>query len=234
MEYMDSKSMERQFWKQVRVPVLIVLLMYLAFGLEFLLPGDLHYLGVYPRKLEGMVGILTAPFVHGDWSHIHSNAFSFLFLSGMVFVLYPRIAPRVYILIHLLTGLFVWLMARSVFHIGASGVVYGLVSFIFWMGIFRKNLRSVIPALIVLMLYGSFFEGVLPNQEGISWESHLLGGVAGLIVAYLLRNQWERVEILEKEQQEALTLRNNSERETFFLPRDVFELGKDEYPNDQQ
>ncbi|MEO1437779.1 MAG: rhomboid family intramembrane serine protease, partial [Bacteroidota bacterium] len=105
---------------------------------------------------------------------------------------------------------------------------YGFVAFLFWMGIFRKNLRSIIPALVVLMLYGSFFQGVLPNQEGISWESHLLGAIAGLITAYLLKNQWEAEEILEKRQQEAIQHRNSLETKTYFLPRNVFNPEQDQ------
>ena len=127
-------------------------------------------------------------------------------------------------MIYLLTGLSVWLFGRSVFHIGLSGVVYGLVSFVFWNGIFRRNIKSIILALIVTFLYSGFFMGILPNQEGISWESHLLGGLIGIFTSF-----WYKDEI-EKDEQKVVPSweREPQKEETFFLNRDIFEKTKEE------
>ena len=118
----------------------------------------------------------------------------------------------------------VWMFARNVFHIGASGVVYGLVSFIFWNGIFRRSLQSIILALIVTILYSGYFAGILPNQEGISWESHLLGGIVGIFVAYYFK---EELEADEKEKPASWELEQESEKLPFLNP-DSFEKTRQE------
>jgi membrane associated rhomboid family serine protease len=102
---------------------------------------------------------------------------------------YPKIAFRLFILIALLTGLLVWLFARGgTYHIGASGVVYGIAAFLFFSGFFRKDKLSMVIALIVALFYGSMVWGVLPLQKGVSWESHLLGGIVGVVLAYLFKD----------------------------------------------
>ena len=146
-----------------------------------------------------------------------------LVLSVMIIYFYPRVANRSMLMIYVLTGLAVWIFGRRVFHIGASGVVYGLVSFVFWMGIFRRSLKSIILALIVTVLYSGYFLGILPNQEGISWESHLLGGIVGIFTAYWFKEQIELDEEVQKPSWE-----NEPTRKQYFLDRDVFEKTKAE------
>ena len=108
-----------------------------------------------------------------------------------------------------------------------AGVVYGLVSFIFWSGIFRRNIKSIVLALIILLLYSGMFLGVLPNQPGISWESHLIGGIVGILVAYLFRNTLEYDE--EEPSGKALLYEDAAESDgKFFLPHDTFERTKSE------
>ncbi len=148
---------------------------------------SLAWLGVYPRDWDGAIGIFTAPLIHGDLAHLMSNSVPFLVTATMLFFFYRKIAWQSFAVIYILTGALVWLFGRQVFHIGASGVVYGLVAFIFWSGIFRRDLKSIILALIVTILYSGMVAGVLPNQEGISWESHLLGAFAGIFTAYVFR-----------------------------------------------
>ena len=152
---------------------------------------DLSFLGVYPKSINGIVGIFTAPFIHGDFQHLTSNTLPFIFLSWMITYFYKEIAVKAIFLIYLLTGIMVWCFAREVYHIGASGVVYGLVAFVFWSGLFVKDIRSIVLSLIVTMLYSGMFFGVLPNQEGISWESHLFGALVGIVVAFILKSQIE-------------------------------------------
>jgi membrane associated rhomboid family serine protease len=110
----------------------------------------------------------------------------------------------------------VWVFGRPVYHIGASGVVYGLIAFIFWTGIFRRNIKSVILALIMLFMYSPMFAGILPNQPGVSWESHLLGGIAGILVAWLFKNE------IEQDEEPVESQLEDSGTEYFFN-RDVFE-----------
>ncbi|MEK7256482.1 MAG: rhomboid family intramembrane serine protease, partial [Bacteroidota bacterium] len=142
---------------------------------------------------------------------------------------YRRVGVRSMIMIYVLTGVAVWLFGRRVYHIGASGVVYGLVSFVFWSGVFRRSLKSIILALIVTFLYSSYFLGILPNQDGISWESHLLGGLVGIFAAY-----WYKEEIELDEQKQAPSWEAEQPPDAkYFLERDVFEKSKAEREQEQ-
>jgi membrane associated rhomboid family serine protease len=168
---------------------------------------DLVSVGLYPRSLFGLKGIITAPFIHSNLEHLSSNSFPLLFLGTMSFYFYPRISKRVLVLLVLMVGMMVWLFARPSFHIGASGIVYGLAAFIFFSGVFRKDVRSYALSLIILFLYGGIVEGLMPNQIGVSWESHLAGAVSGGILAYIYRNtdrdeQLQQDTFLEEESNE--------------------------------
>jgi len=126
-------------------------------------------------------------------------------------------------MVYLLTGAAVWLFGRSVYHIGASGVVYGLISFIFWSGVFRRNIKSIVLALIVTILYAGYLEGIVPLKEGVSWESHLLGAIAGIFVAYFLKSLIER----EEEIRDPWANESNEPTE-YYLARDTFEMTRSE------
>jgi membrane associated rhomboid family serine protease len=191
---------------------------------QLLTSVDLGTFGILPRELYGLRGILFAPFIHDDLPHLLSNSAPVLVLSVIMLYFYRRVATRGILMIYLLTGFAVWLFARRVFHIGASGVVYGLLSFVFWSGIFRRSIKSIILALIVTFLYSGYFWGILPNQEGISWESHLLGGLAGIFTAY-----WYKEEIeADEEGQPPSWEREDPSTEQYFLARDTFEKTKAE------
>ena len=171
--------------------------------------------GMYPRSTEGILGIFTSPLIHSNWQHLTNNSVPFLVLGVMIFLFYRRIALKSFVLIYILTGLAVWIFARDVIHIGASGVVYGLVSFVAFLGIFRRNIKSIVLSLIILFLYSGMFYGVLPNQPGISWESHLLGGIVGIIVAWIFRKQIELDEKPQYTQEETV--------KTHYFEKDIFE-----------
>ena len=144
-------------------------------------------MGILPRDMIGILGIISGPIVHANFSHLLSNTMPLLILGWAIFFFYSKVSYKSFIVIYVLTGLFVWLFARQVYHIGASGIVYGLVSFLFFSGIFRRDNKSIAIALIVTFLYGGIVWGVLPGQKGISWESHLFGGIAGIITAFIFR-----------------------------------------------
>ena len=144
-------------------------------------------MGILPRDGFGLMGIITAPLIHGDFSHLISNTFPIIVLGWIVFFFYPKISFFLFTFVYIITGLLVWLLAREVYHIGASGLVYGFVSFLFFSGIFRRDNKSVALALIITFLYGGLVWGVLPGMKGISWESHLFGAIAGLVAAYIFR-----------------------------------------------
>ncbi len=173
-------------------PALIVGLMWLVKVIELISGNELVWLGVFPLKLDGLTGIVTAPFIHADMAHLTANSFPMLVLGSLLFYVYRSIAWRVLVLSWILTGFWVWVLGRESYHIGASGVVYSLAFFLFFSGIFRKDNRLLAVTFLVAFLYGSMVWGIFPElfpQKNISWESHLMGMVAGIVLAYFYRNE---------------------------------------------
>ena len=189
---------------------------------------ELGWLGVLPRHISGLKGILFAPLIHDDFTHLFYNSMPLVVLVTMISFFYRKVAIKAVSLMYLLTGLSVWLFAREVFHIGASGVVYALVSFVFFSGLFRRNIKSIILALIVTLLYSGMAAGVLPNQEGISWESHLFGAFVGLYVAYLYKNEIEQDDEFGTDNPWVRKNRFPEEEGQYFLERDAFDKTKEE------
>lgn len=213
----------QKLYSSLRLPLIFLAVIWAVHLVQVLTGFDFYRYGVYPRTGFGLRGILFSPLLHSDFKHLISNSAPFFFLSVVILFFYRRVAIRSIIMIYFLTGLAVWLFAREVFHVGASGVVYGLVSFVFWMGIFRRSIKSIILALIVTFLYSGLFLGILPDQDGISWESHLLGGIVGIFVAY-----WYKEEIEADEKEQPPSWANEPEKTEYFLKRDVFEKTKAE------
>ena len=179
--------------------------------------------GIFPREADGLVGIVTAPLVHGSWEHLFSNSAPMLVTTTIIHFFYKRVALTSFLFIYFITGLAVWLFGRSAYHIGASGVVYGLVSFIFWSGVFRRNIKSIILALIVTILYSGYLGGIVPFKEGVSWESHLLGAIVGIFIAFLFKG------IIEKDEEHVDPWADEIHQQAeYYLPRDTFEMTKKE------
>ncbi len=220
-----QKDIKSFLWS-VRFPVFILIVLWLIHVYNLYFGGNLGYWGIYPRELDGLKGIVLAPLVHNSkdsFQHIISNSVPLIFLSSMLVIFYKRVAYPSFFIIYFLTGFTVWMFGRPVYHIGASGVVYGLLSFVFWSGIFRKNLRSIILALIVTLVFNGYFLGLIPDKEGVSWESHLFGAFAGIFTAFLFKS------VLEKEELDEEPWYDESEEvKAYFFPRDTFELTKSE------
>ncbi len=217
----DTKS--TSFWESLRFPLYFTVLIWTIHVLQTVLHIDLGWWGIYPREGFGLRGILFAPLLHSNWAHLASNSIPFLVCSTMIIYFYPRVALRSFVSIYFVTGFCVWLFARAgVFHIGLSYVVYGLVSFIFWTGVFRRSIRGIILALIIVTLYSGMFSGILPTteiiQKNISWESHLIGGIIGIFIAYFYKE--------EVEHDEFHTPSVSNETKTTFLPTDIFDKTK--------
>lgn len=165
--------------------------MYIFEIVEYIFDVRMSFLGVYPLEVKGLAGILLMPFVHGEWSHILANTAPFFILSTALFYFYSDISVRVFIGIWVLSGIWVWFGGRPSWHIGASGVIYGLSSFLFLSGLIRKDSRLAALSLIVIFLYGSLVWGVFPDffpkEKNVSWEGHLGGAVSGVIMALYYR-----------------------------------------------
>ena len=201
----------------LRFPTLFIIALWVIHTIGFFTGANLAYLGVLPRDWSGALGIFTSPLIHGEWQHLISNTVPLAALSVVLFLFFRRVAVKVFLLIYFLAGLGVWLFARPhTHHIGASGVVYGLIAFVFWSGVFRRNVRSIVLALIVLVLYSGYFPGIVPGEEGVSWESHLSGAIAGILVSWLFKAQIEPDEVIKP-------VEESPEPQNYFLPRDVFE-----------
>lgn len=158
-----------------------------VFGLDYFLP--LEQLGLVPRTFRGVIGIFAMPFLHGDLSHLIGNtiplAVTLLLLAGS-----RANSGGIVILIGLMCGCGLWLFGREALHIGASGVVFGLIAFHVFAGVFERRLQSVLISIIVGLLYAStVIQGVLPFQQGVSWEGHLIGAISGAVVALLSARQ---------------------------------------------
>ncbi len=219
-----TTTKQNSLMRSLLIPAQFVLLLWAIHLIQVILGLDLGMYGVYPRTVIGLRGVLFSPLLHSGWAHLFANTPPLFFLSVMIMLFYRRVAIPAFIMVYLLTGLAVWGFGRGVFHIGASGVVYGLVAFVFWNGIFRRNLKSIALALIVVFYYGSMFMGILPGQEGISWESHLLGGLVGIFTAYWFRDRIEKDEekkVYSWEKEPELPPKS-------FLDNDIFEKTKDE------
>lgn len=144
--------------------------------------------GLLPRDPSGLWGILTMPFLHKDFEHIYNNSFGLFILGTGVFFFYPKVAWRVVVATSIAGSTLVWLMARPNYHIGASGVVYGLSAFLFFSGVLRHDRASRGGALIVALLYGGTVWGIFPLQQGVSWEGHLFGALVGGYCAVVFRD----------------------------------------------
>ncbi|MBK8552820.1 MAG: rhomboid family intramembrane serine protease [Ignavibacteria bacterium] len=164
-----------------------IIILWLIQFIQWAADMDISVYGVLPRKKEGLIGILTAPLIHADFSHLISNSVTLFMLLFGILYFYRTSAVKVFFIIYIMDGFFVWLLARESYHIGASGLVYGFASFLFFSGLFRKDKRSVALSLLIVFLYGGMVWGVLPTDPKISFESHLFGAVIGVICAFIFR-----------------------------------------------
>jgi len=194
-------------------PLFIVLVLWVVFLVSSILHLDLSGWGIFPRRLSGLKGIIFAPFIHGSLNHLANNTLPlFLLMAGTIYF-YRDLGYKVILYIWLMGGGWVWIAARPAYHIGASGIIYGLASFLFFSGILRKHIPLIAISLLVIFLYGSMIWGVFPLLEEISWESHFLGGVAGFVLAIIYRKEGPQkpVPFWELEEEE-----DNDEPPAFF------------------
>lgn len=181
-------------------PLLFVVILWIVFWMESRFSVNFNRYGIYPLKWSGLVGVLTGPFIHGSLKHLFNNSIPLFVLSTALFYFYREIRWRVLIFGLLLTGILTWFIGRPSLHIGASGVVYMLVAFLFFKGIFSKQFQLTALALVVVFLYGGLWWYVFPIDPAISWEGHLSGFVVGFLFAFLFKNvnlqnkkyEWEK------------------------------------------
>ncbi len=194
-EIRDDIKVESAFYRKklllsLLIPVLFVVLMWLVKIVEVLFGLDFSGFGIYPLSIQGLPGIIFSPFIHANFSHLFNNSIPLLFLGTALFYFYSDIALKIFSIIYVLTGILVWTAGRNSWHIGASGLVYGLASFLFFSGIIRRYFRLIALSLLVVFLYGSMVWGLFPGiYKNISWESHMLGFFSGIILAIWFRKE---------------------------------------------
>ena len=209
-DYTSSEQARANFRLAVKIALGFVGLLWLIQWLNGGLDLELQRFGVRPRELAGLPGILLAPLLHGSFPHLVTNSLPLLVLGTGMMYLYPNSALKVLPAVYLGSGIAVWLFAKaSSVHAGASGLVYGLVSYIFVAGVIRRDRRAIAASLLVCFLYGSLVWGVLPISPGVSWETHLAAALIGLALAIALRRldipprkryAWEDEEVEHDEQ----------------------------------
>lgn len=171
------------------VGLLVTLVPWLVFGYEQYYDVHLSEYGVLPRSLSHLYGIFTMPFLHADLQHILSNTPPLFILTSFLFYFYRRFFGWVFMYVYLLAGFWTWIIGRPDFHIGASGVIYGLTSYVFFSGVWSKNYRLSALSLLIVFLYGSIIWGIFPMEKHVSWEGHMSGFVAGFVLSIYYRKQ---------------------------------------------
>ena len=226
MKKLDKKTMLDIFC----LPALFVTIMWVVKLIEIQFNISLSHLGVFPQKIFGIKGVLFSPFIHKDLNHLFNNSLPIIILSSLLFSIYRKIALNVFIWLFFISGFWLWIIGRPSFHIGASGMIYALAAFLFVSGLISKNPKLAATSCIIIFLYGSMIWGVLPIEETVSWEGHLSGLSAGVIVAFFFKNdspkrdkyEWEIEEELEKLNQHKSGLEDtkNNVNFTFTIKKD--------------
>lgn len=203
----EAAFYRKKLFLSIIIPFIVVFLMWLVKTIEIIFETDFSFLGIYPLRTEGLPGIILSPFIHQDIEHLFDNTLPLFLLSVGLFYFYSEVAVRVFAFTWLLTGFLVWLGGRQAWHIGASGLVYGVASFLFFSGIIRRYFRLVALSLLVVFLYGEMVWGIFPGiYKNVSWESHMLGFFSGIVLAIWYRKEGPQMPVydwmLEEEEEE--------------------------------
>jgi membrane associated rhomboid family serine protease len=200
-DYSNSEKAKRNFEFAVKLAAIVVAVIWLVFLVDGYLGLGLRQFGLVPRQISGLAGIIMVPLLHANFPHIISNSLPlFVGLSAMLY-LYPNSAVKALPVLYFGTSMLTWIYARPNLHIGASGLIYGILTYVFVSGLLRRDLRSIGVTLLVYFLYGSMVWGVLPIREKMSWELHLSGVVLGVLLALRFRH-WDHVRIKEYDWEE--------------------------------
>ncbi|CAL2075149.1 Membrane associated rhomboid family serine protease [Tenacibaculum sp. 190524A05c] len=171
----------------IGIPLAFVFIIWFVYWIEIKFGMNFNKLGVLPRTLSGFKGVFFTHFIHSDTMHLFNNSVPLFVLLMSLMYFYRTVALKVLIYGGLLTGLLTWIIGRESYHIGASGIVYLLFSFVFFSGIIKSHYRLVAMSLITIFLYGSMIWYVFPIKEGMSWEGHLSGLITGIFYAFVYR-----------------------------------------------
>jgi membrane associated rhomboid family serine protease len=169
---------------QSRFILYLVILAWVISILNFgLLDSSLNRLGIRPRSWSGLVGIVFAPFLHGSWEHLEGNTIAFLSYGGLILLHNPADFGAVTVTVALSSGLGTWLLGRPPNHIGASGVTFGYLGFLFSLAFFDRSIPAILLLTVTAIFYSNRLWGLLPFSKRVSWEEHLFGFMGGIYAA---------------------------------------------------
>lgn len=197
------------------IPLCLLFVMYVLNALEAGMEWDLTMLGIYPREWRGISGIITHPLVHGDFGHLAANTLPLFFLSWCLFYFYRSIAPAILLLVWIGCGTLTFIIGKPGWHVGASGIIYGLALFLFFSGILRKYAPLSAISLLVTFLYGGLVWNMFPQfaLPTTSWEGHLSGAVTGTLCAVAFKDKGpQRPEPFYGEEDEEEVNENDEEK----------------------
>ena len=173
-------------------PLLLVMAMWLTYLFNIDFNWHLEQFGLIPHETKGLIGIIMMPFLHENFEHLFSNSIPLLVAGSFLFYYFKNWTWLIGAVVWLFGGLFLWFIGeQGTIHIGASGLVYGLVFFLLVSGIIRGHRHLAAVALLMIFLYGSLVWGLFPDyvellKENISWEGHLGGALSGILMALVL------------------------------------------------
>ena len=196
--YTQSQRARSSFRLALKIALVFIGVLWAVFIVDAAFDLRLGRFGLRPGSIPGLIGIVTAPLLHGSFQHILSNTIPLLVSLTATLYLYPGSSLRVIPLLWLGSGAIAWYIGRPSLHFGVSGLIYGLLAYVFIGGILRLDMRSVAVSLLVGFLYGSMIWGVLPIRPNMSWEMHLGGAMMGCLLAVLYR-RWDRIPVLRYE-----------------------------------
>jgi membrane associated rhomboid family serine protease len=203
--YYPGKYSEEQYqtekrigWHSLFISVFLIVGLWMIKLVEFEYDLDFSGWGILPREASGLRGILFSPLIHSNFGHLVANTLPLFVLTFSLFFFYRKSSYIIFLLIYLFSGIFVWLGGREAIHIGASGIIYGLASFLFLSGVISRNVSLLTISLIVALIYGGLFWGIFPIKPEISWESHLWGAISGFGLAWFFRHSIPKAPLPEE------------------------------------
>ena len=173
----------------LRLPIAFLLIIWSVKILEFSLSVSFINLGIFPQKISSLIGIIFSPIIHKDIAHLLNNTYPIIVLGGLLCYFYKKIAIKIFFWLYFVSGFWLWIIGRPVYHIGASGIIYALASFLLISGLIKKNNPLTAASMLIIFLYGSMIWGILPLNNGVSWEGHLTGMVAGILIALFFKKE---------------------------------------------
>ena len=186
------------------IPLFLIFILYMIKILEIGAEWDFTHLGVYPLHQKGVFGIFAHPLVHSDFHHLMANTIPLFFLAWCLFYFYRNIAPYIFFIIWIGCGALTFVIGKPGWHIGASGIIYGLAFFLFFSGLLRRHIPLIAISLLITFIYGGLVWNILPFfvKETTSWEGHLSGTITGVLCAIIFRKYGPQRPVVFAEEEE--------------------------------